>query len=496
MEEFCKQIDCQQAFTDFGSGVPTIIGLLLIVFAHYSIAPRLKEASAAGQQENAELYRSQMRWVWTVALGLFVVHAGFFIYSRISEPMNASGYISGKLTDLPEGYDFTLLDDPETIYVRRATANVGPPTFYWLVEATEPLRNPRFMIAGRGNARYHCRIEQALMPGVDARLAAQFDFAERPRLVSLDLQLDGELANYDCIEQGVQIEQPASGAPGDFSFDIETKRRHGSIWELLGVVAHAAGRLDAETEAMLSDLRSDDFRLRDAAQQELIQSFESYADWAMSVASGEVLAVSREILGLATALSRQDPLPREGMFAMPDLDDVLIDYMLGLSIDRDPEIREAAWRFAISYPSTEMEMRLRRAIAEAEDDQNVVATEALAHFAYNRAILITLANRDGHADAPPLAEADAALEVARRLADRLPDALQTKYAKIDYGRGWMQAVGAGEGLGAEYSTENAQAAFESFLDRARNQEGRYPYPWQLDVAEDYIANPDYGLFNK
>ena len=80
---FCEGETCERWFESFAAGVPSMIALFLIIYAHRTLSARLVEASKAEQPENKKLYRSLLRSVWSVALVLLVAHAGIFVWGSL-----------------------------------------------------------------------------------------------------------------------------------------------------------------------------------------------------------------------------------------------------------------------------------------------------------------------------------------------------------------------------------------------------------------------------
>ena len=503
LDGFFASIDNKAWFEGIGSGVPALIALFLVVFAHWAISPKLRAATEGRHDEDAELYRNQIRLASRVGIALFLLHAGFFIFNQITQ--RPAEFIVGKVQELKDRNQITLINDPDRIYVRQARDGATGVTYHWVIRASGVRHRPQFRIVTSHNIRYDCKFDQAVAPGQDIRLQAVFDDFGTEALKGLEMYgaEDAAAVQIGCALSPNQVispqdHQPDSGAPLDLgALAPDALPRHGGLWQRLGLVAHAGERLAPGLEVLLEDLRDDDYRVRDAAQARLAADLGRYATWAEHVATGRYVATEREVMGLTWALSRQDDIPRPGMFAMPDISADLVNFVLAQAIAPNLTLRENAKRFAITYPVAEMGSRLQRAVADADGRAQGWATDALAHFAYNRAVLITMAHRDGQAGAPPLSVAAEALDRAEALAGDLPPDLQVQYAKTLYAKGWLNAVAAGEGLTGPYSEAQAQEAFGAFVDRLEQTGTKsYRYPWQLDIARAYAARPDYGLFNK
>jgi hypothetical protein len=507
-------IDSQKAFDLLAAGVPTLIALFLIIYAHRVLSERLKEARDGNSREDAKFYRRNLQGVWALALLLLGVHAVVFVYTQMRAGSGDRHYVEGQFRNLPAATQITLTDGPDDLFLG-AAKDQGNLRFHpWVLRAGSG-GTRSFLIVVKDAFGYECDVDLPKGPGSQEMLLRPVFDSTREKIEKLQLSLPGSSADFVCAQifgpnPVPQTVAPAGNVPGDFgALDAPRPMRHAGLLGWIAGMAKAADALDPDLERLLANLRSDDYRVRDTAQDALRQGFDQYRTWAVSVAEGRYLATERERAGLTWALSRLDALPRPDMFEDPDLPESLVRWAITQTTDPNPQIRENAKRFTISYPTEAMAERLRRiigplALAPAgatrqlrpEDsltDTRQMAADALAHFAYNRGVLITLGIRDGIAGTPPLDQALAAFAEAQGQVAGLPEPLQLQYARIDYGLGWANAVGAEKQLPGGFSQDAAVSAFGKFLETVKGAPD-YRYPWQVEIAAKYVTSRDYGLF--
>lgn len=518
LDEFCSGELCERAFDLIAVGAPSIIALFLIIYAHKTLSARLKEASDAGHRNNSRIYRTLLYSVWSVALVLLVTHAGVFVLTQFRpDPAGGQGVIQGAFRDFESNREVDLESRPERLYMR---TEAGGNNWHWIIRGTPPLERETFKIVSEGTALL-CPIDLTTLPeGAPDLVELKLDQKNgqlRPSFSLLLLPRENNI-NWPCEIQvdGEPPEQPANGAPMN-AFDAlsldepgaGTGAEHSWLELMFGGGRAFAAEAVSDFDRIVSALNDDRYRTRLAARKAIARDFEPYREWTEEVARAEAdyragrskygRPSYRVRLGLVYALSRRHPLPREEMFAPVDLSEAVVAFALEQALSDDKHLRASAKRFAISYPGDDMIRRLGELWAREQataGDRRTRARDLLAHFYYNRGVLIVLARRDGLAGAPEPAAALSALARAAELARGLPEEWRLEYAKISYGIGWSHVVGANEGFGPAFTESQAQAAFEDTLVQVEGREKEYPYEWQIPVIEEYLRTRDYALFNK
>lgn len=518
LDDLCSGELCERAFDLIAVGAPSIIALFLIIYAHKTLSARLNEASDAGHRNNSRFYRTLLYSVWGVALLLLLVHSGIFVLTQLRPgPDGGRGYIEGAFRDFEGSREVDLESRPERLYMRAGT---GGNNWQWIIRGTPPLERETFKIVSEGMTLL-CPVDLTKLEGDPpdlVELKLEHDNTQ-PRPIYHLMLLPRELGIvWKCLTlvDDVLPEQPQGGAPFD-AFDATapggsgagTDAEQGWLDRIFGVGRAFAAEAAGDFDRIVSALNDDRYRTRHAARTAIARDFEPFREWTGAVVRAEAAYQAgrskygrpsyRVRLGLVYALSRRHPLPREGMFEPVDLSDSIVGFALDQALSEDEHLRASAKRFTISYPGDDMVRRLDALWAReqtAEPERRRRARDLMAHFYYNRGVLITLAQRNRIGGAPPAREALAALAMAEDFARDLPPEMRLEYAKIDYGLGWTHAVGAQEGFGDEFTEENAQEAFRAARDQIGNRENEYPYQWQLPLIDSYIEKPDYGLFNK
>lgn len=520
----CKGELCTRAFELIAIGAPSIIALFLIIYAHRILSARLKEAGEGRQAEDAMVYRTQLNRVWAVALVLLLVHSGIFVATQFRPKEIHKGYVQGSFREFEHDRDIDLESRPTRLYMQAAARGDDR---HWVITGSPRMVRETFMITSEGT-KLICPVDfsqlaEPLAGEVELRLTADTSDVAAP-VYRLDLLPSHHGVSWGCdvLLDDVPPDQPDHGGPLDVFDATDTEGAEGNgqqgwLAPFFGV-AHAASER-SEVERTISLLESDDYRARRQARDTIARDFEPYRDWAEYVASEELAYQSgqgkfgrpsyRHRLGLVYALSRRHAIPRAGLMQAPDLSDTVITFALEQGVMDDKHLRASASRFAISYPGSDIEARLERlwgaaltaeavdGASEADRLRALYARELMVHFRYNRGILIILARRDGLADVPPAEEAFTELARAEKLARELPE--DTRYAalaKILYGIGWVHVVGFHEKMGRGFNEDDARSAFNAALAQLSGREKGYPYGWQIDLMRSYLANPDYGLFNK
>lgn len=524
LDAVCKGELCERAFELIAIGAPSIIALFLIIYAHRILSARLKEASEGGQADDALVYRTQLNRVWGVALVLLLVHSGIFVWTQFRPKEMQKGYVQGSFREFEQDRDIDLESRPTRLYMQAAARGDDR---HWVITGSPRMVRETFMITSEGT-KLICPVDfsQLAEPPtgeVELRLAADTSDAAAP-VYRLDLLPSHHGVSWDCniLLDDIPPAQPDHGGPLDVFDATDTEGaegdgQHGWFAPLFGV-AHAASERSS-VERTISALESDDYRVRRQARDTIARDFEPYREWAEYVASQEMAYQSgqgkygrpsyRHRLGLVYALSRRHAIPRRGLMQPPDLSDSVLTFALEQGLIDDKHLRASASRFAISYPGPDVEARLEQlwgaaltaaaadGASEADLQRALYARELMVHFRYNRGILIILARRDDLPDMPPAEEAFAELARAEKLAQELPEEMRyAALAKILYGIGWVHVVGFHEEMGQAFNEDDARSAFNASLAQLSGREKGYPYAWQIDLMQSYLANPDYGLFNK
>ena len=516
LDEFCSGELCERAFDLLAVGAPSVIALFLIIYAHRTLSARLKEASAAGQIENAEAYRTQFNRVWTVALFLLIVHAGVFVWARFGLDRGAeAGFVTGTFDEFEDG-SIQLESRPDRLYFRVGFGSSS--RWPWIITGAQQMKRETFVIDIEGG-QLICPVDLTGLDREDGEIELRLDrddtqaptaykiiLLPRRHNITWSCEIERDNVPPGQLPHGGPLDVFDATGPGEGAGEEAT---HGWLGPFLGFGrAHAGIRL-SDIDRTIGDLNDNDYRIRLDARQVIAKDFEPYREWAEYVARDEAAFQAgnskygrpsyRSRLGLVYALSRRHPLPREDMFEPVDLPPEIIDFAIEQGLSEDEHLRAAAKRFVITYPGPDMVWRLHEVsdgVEAAAAERQAWARDLLAHFYYNRGVLIVLALRDSKSAAPEPDQALDAFATADYFARELPPEMQLEYAKIDYGLGWTLAVGAQEGFGDEFTEESAQEAFRAARDQIGNRENEYPYQWQLPLIDSYIQKPDYGLFNK
>lgn len=469
------------------AGVPTIIALILIIYAHRAVSGRLHTETQAGFDENARSYRRILNAVWGVALLMFLVHGGAYLYPLI---FGGKHVYLGYIDELPPGADVKFIS-VERGYAE-PTQNIDDPNSTrtaWAVMHTRPLNAITFDVRAVDDYRVRCSMKGELRRGEDMYFLAHYQGQGIDSLLTIDKpEFAGTTRtchhNFRFEAPTEKLAPPTDGGMEDLQDDAFMNL------PMFGLIRAAFAQQTLprmELDALRDALHNEVYDVRQDARKTLLQHYASYSDWIEQVAKTPSLATEREIGAITWALSRRRGEPWRNLNMEPDTSAQVTRFMLSNALSDSTYVRENVKRFVISYPTVDMQAMVDRVAARADGKTRQYAQTLQVHFAYNRGVYQALAVENEQSDPDMLFDALKDLNKASELAAGLDAQQAENYLVIDYAKGWVKALGAKQDVGGGLTQQAAQASFETFVSKAEATQPEYNAKWQLDAAQSYIS---------